>query len=97
MVTLYRVDFLNKSSTPARVNLLIFTCLLLVWLLPVCQGGFTGHVPVHRDQCIPWTKSLGPMDLGPVQVIFSWTKWGAFLGPLSVGLGISVCYYVCVP
>ena len=36
-------------------------------------------------QCIPWTKSLGPLILGPVQVIFSWTKWGVFLGPLPVG------------
>ena len=28
-----------------------------------------------RGKCIHWIKSLGPLDLGPVQVIFSWTKW----------------------
>ena len=37
------------------------------------------HWPMHRirllecttsmGQCIPWTKSLGPLDLGPVQVL----------------------------
>ena len=32
-------------------------------------------------QCIPWTNSLGPLDLGPVQVITCWTRWGVFLGP----------------
>ena len=33
-----------------------------------------------RGKCIPWTKSLGL-----VHVIFSWTKWGVFLGPIPVG------------
>ena len=32
-------------------------------------------------QCIPWTNSLGPLDLGLVQVITCWTRWGVFLGP----------------
>ena len=48
-------------------------------------------------KCIPWTKSLGPLELGPVQVIFSWTKWGVFLGPIPVGPGIKLpvepCFY----
>ena len=41
-------------------------------------------------KCIHWTKSLGPLDLGPVQVIFSLTKWGVFLGPIPVGPGINL-------
>ena len=36
---------------------------------------------VNAGQCIPWTNSLGPLDLGLVQVITSWTRWGVFLGP----------------
>ena len=38
-------------------------------------------------QCIPWTKSLGPLDLGLVQVTFSWTKLGIFLGSVPVAPG----------
>ena len=34
-----------------------------------------------KGQCIPWTNSLGPLDLGLVQVITCWTRWGVFLGP----------------
>ena len=33
----------DASSTPARVNLSFWTCLLMVWLLPAGQGGFTVH------------------------------------------------------
>ena len=47
-------------------------------------------------KCIPWTKSLGPLDLGPVQVIFSWTKWGVFLGPIPVGPGIKLPVEPCL-
>ena len=36
---------------------------------------------IFRGECIPWTNSLGPLDLGPVQVITCWTRWGVFLGP----------------
>ena len=30
-------------TTPARVSLSVWTCLLMVWLLPAGQGGFTVH------------------------------------------------------
>ena len=35
---------------------------------------YTFKLNANGGQCIPWTKSLGPLDLGSVKVIFSWTK-----------------------
>ena len=41
----------DTNSTPAMVNLSVWTCLLMVWPLPAGQGGFT--VAVSRtDTCI---------------------------------------------
>ena len=50
----------------------------------------TPFVSFLPGKCIHWTKSLGPFDLGPVQIIFSWTKWGVFLGLIPVGPGIKL-------
>ena len=33
----------DTSSTPARVSLSVWTCLLMVWLLPASQGSFMVH------------------------------------------------------
>ena len=80
----------RKSRTVLRLGEKITVCGMAVR-----QMRFT---PAHlKGKCIPWTKSLGPLDLGPVQVIFSWTKWGVFLGPIPVGPGIKLpvepCFY----
>ena len=52
----------------------------------VYKGSFSPQTirdgSVYSLDQITWT-----MDLGLVQVIFSWTKWGVFLGPLPVGPG----------
>ena len=53
----------------------------------ITQKRFALHRGAETGQCIPLTKSLGPLDLGPVQVIFSCTKWGVFIGPIPVGPG----------
>ena len=45
------------SLTPARVNLSVWTCLLMVWLLPAGQGGFTMHRACLEDGHIYWLAS----------------------------------------
>ena len=75
--------YLGKSCSFCLPRVLFVNCRQFMYLV--------------MGKCIPWTKSLGPLDLGPVQVIFSWTKWGVFLGPIPVGPGIKLpvepCFY----
>ena len=45
------------SSTPARFNLSVWTCLLMVWLLLAGQGGFTVHRACLEDGHMYWLPS----------------------------------------
>ena len=59
------------------------TLLVRFYKLHIGRNIYDGPILLYgpkRGTCIPWTKSLGP-----VHVIFSWTKWGVFLGPIPVG------------
>ena len=38
-----------------------------------------------EGQCIVLTKSARPLDIGPVQLKSSRTKWGVFIDQLPVG------------
>ena len=35
----------------------VWTCLLMVWLLPACQGGFTVHRACLEDGHMYWLSS----------------------------------------
>ena len=56
--------------------------ILLSWGIPykrVYQGG-RKLTRSNRGQCNPWTKSLGPLDLGLVQVGLHWCNpWTSYL------------------
>ena len=47
----------DTSSIPARVNLFVWTCSLMVWLLPASQGGFTVHRACLEDGHMYWLSS----------------------------------------
>ena len=47
----------DTSLTPASVNLSVWTCLLMIWLLPAGQGGFTVHRACLEDGHMHWLSS----------------------------------------
>ena len=60
-----RLAQMVKAS--AKINLSVWTCLLMVWLLPADQGGFTVHRVERTDTCTgfpPPQQSLSLLHLG---------------------------------
>ena len=48
----------DASSIPARVSLLVWICLFMVWLLPADQGSFTMHRACLEDGLMYWLSSI---------------------------------------
>ena len=55
-VTIYFKLQTYPSQFDSSHGQFIWTCLLMVWLLPAGQGGFIGNVPVYRTK-IFWLSS----------------------------------------
>ena len=47
----------DASSVPTRINLFGWTCLLMAWLLPAGQSGFTVHRACLEDGHMYWLSS----------------------------------------